>query len=159
MRRSKQRWCFVLIVFVLGLIPLQAAGAARELSEEVLTHLTKGFAELSENRLAAAQEEFAKVIREDFDNPFANNNLAVIMEKQGKLPDAAAYLKVAAAFAGAYHQKIETLYLIGGVVAAAKPEKATGSQSQIAPLIAENRRKLADKMGVPLEDTGPPPEK
>ncbi len=145
------RWFLVILLF-LCLPSVGAAGPSRELSEEVWGHLAKGFDELSQNRPAAAQEEFAKVIREDFDNPFANNNLAVIMEKQGKLTDAMAYLKVAATLAGDYHQKVETLYLIGGVLAAVKPVKNSENQSQVVQVIADNRRKLAEKMGLPLED-------
>lgn len=152
------RW-FLVFLFVLCLASAEAAGASRELSEEVLAHLTKGFDELSQNRLAAAQEEFAKVIKEDFDNPFANNNLAVIMEKQGKLTDAVAYLKVAATSAGDYHQKVETIYLIGGVLAAVKPTKTDEPQSQVIQVIADNRRKLAEKMGLSPDDQEPAPEK
>lgn len=148
--------CLLIFLILLSFPAAGAEGPSRELSDAILARLAKGFDELSQNRLAAAQEEFAKVIREDFDNPFANNNLAVIMEKQGKLADALAYLKVAANFAGAYHQRVETLYLIGGVLAAVRPEKATAERSQIAQVIADNRRKLTEKMGLPPDDSPPP---
>ncbi len=158
-RRFRLLGWLLIFVIMFSFPAAQAAGASRELSDEILALLTKGFDELSQNHLTAAQEEFAKVIKQDFDNPFANNNLAVIMEKQGKLPDALAYLKVAATLASAYHQKVETIYLIGGVLAAVKPEKATDNRSQIAQVVADNRRKLAEKMGLPPEDQGPPLEK
>jgi len=111
----------LLAVLLLSPAPSPAAAASREVDEETQAYLTKGFELLAQNQLAAAQEQFALVIKKDFDNPFANNNLAVIMEKQGRWPDALAYLKVAEVQAGDYQQRIETLYLIGGVVAAVKP--------------------------------------
>lgn len=159
MRRFGPLCGLFMLLTMFGLTQALAGGEARTLSEELLTHLTKGFDELSLNRLASAQEEFAKVIRVDFDNPFANNNLAVIMEKQGKMADALAYLKVAETFAGAYHYKVETLYLIGGVLAALKPEKAAENQTQVAKIISDNKRKLIEKMGLAQEDLAPLPDK
>ena len=35
--------------------------------------------------LTRPRPSIAKVIKIDFDNPYANNNMAVLMEKQGKL--------------------------------------------------------------------------
>uniref|UniRef100_UPI00404A99F5 tetratricopeptide repeat protein n=1 Tax=Desulfobacca sp. TaxID=2067990 RepID=UPI00404A99F5 len=156
MLRCQWLGCFLICCFLFSLPAVGAAASSRELSDAILARLTKGFDELSQNNLTAAQEEFAQVIREDFDNPFANNNLAVIMEKQGRLADALAYLKVAATFADAYHQKVETLYLIGGVLAAVRPDKANAMDSEIARVIAANRRNLADKMGLPPDDSSPP---
>lgn len=159
MLHCRRLGCLLIFWFMLSFPAAGAEGPARELSDATLARLAKGFDELSQNHLAAAQEEFAKVIREDFDNPFANNNLAVIMEKQGKLTDALAYLKVAATFAGAYYQKVETIYLIGGVLAAVRPEKATAERSQIAQVIADNRRKLTEKMGLAADESMPAAEK
>ena len=137
----------LLAVLLLSPAPSPAAAASREVDEETQAYLTKGFELLAQNQLAAAQEQFALVIKRDFDNPFANNNLAVIMEKQGRWPDALAYLKVAEVQAGDYQQRIETLYLIGGVVAAVKPEKAPAPQNQLAAIIAENKAKLMERLG------------
>ncbi len=147
MWRSMIWWGLVFWLAAAGGVPA-AESPSRELSEQVWQHLTKGIDELSQNRLSAAEEEFAKVIKLDFDNPFANNNLAAIMEKQGKFADAQAYLKVAATSAADYRQKVETMYLIGGVVAAVRPEKTVAPESQIAEIIAANMQKLAERLGV-----------
>jgi Tfp pilus assembly protein PilF len=151
-------WLYLAVGLLLWLAfsPSTAWGASRDLSEDILTYLSKGYEELAQNRLSAAQAEFAKVIQVDFDNPFANNNLAVIMEKQGRWQDALAYLKLAEKYAPDYLQQVETLYLIGGVVAAVKPEKAQAPQSQVASIIAENKRKLKERLGVADEAAGPP---
>ena len=64
------------------------------MSDEVFEMLAKGYKNLSQSKFDAAQAEYEKVIKIDFDNPYANNNLAVIMEKQGKLTDALTYLNI-----------------------------------------------------------------
>ena len=119
----------------------------RTMSDEVFEMLSKGYKNLSQSKFDAAQAEYEKVIKIDFDNPYANNNLAVIMEKQGKLTDAMTYLNIGEKFAAQYLNEVETVYLFGDVCAAVNPERATGEKSQIAQVIAENKKKLAEKMG------------
>jgi len=68
---------------------------------------------LPQSKFDAAQVEYEKVIKIDFDNPYANNNLAVIMEKQGKLTDAMTYLNIGEKFAAQYLYKVDTAYLFG----------------------------------------------
>jgi len=145
---NRRIWWIVIPVLLLSLAQSPSGVAGRELDEETQAQLTSGFELLARNNLAAAQEQFAQVIKRDFDNPFANNNLAAIMEKQGRWPDALAYLKVAEVQASEYPQRIETLYLIGGVVAAVKPEKAPAPQNQLAAIIAENKNKLMERLGL-----------
>ena len=58
-----------------------------------------------------------------------------------------AYLNIGKKLAEQYLYKVETAYLIGGVCAAADPEKATGEKSEIAKIITENQKKLTEKMG------------
>lgn len=119
----------------------------RVMSDEVMAALAKGFQQLSQSKFSEAQAEFEKIIRVDFDNPFANNNLAVLMEKQGRLLDAMAYLKIGAQAADQYLHKVETLYLIGGVCAAVNPEPAIEEKSPVAQIIAGNKKKLEEKLG------------
>ncbi len=154
-------WRHLAVGLILWLVfsPAAVLGASRDLREDILTYLIKGYEELAQNRLNEAQAEFAKVIQVDFDNPFANNNLAVIMEKQGKWQDALAYLKLAEKYAPDYLQRVETLYLIGGVVAAVKPEKALAPQSQLATIIGDNKRKLRERLGLADDAPGPPAAK
>ena len=61
------------------------------MGDDIFDMLTKGYNDLSQSKFNAAQTEFENVIKADFDNPYANNNLAVLMEKQGKLADAMTY--------------------------------------------------------------------
>lgn len=125
----------------------------RAMGDDVFAMLTKGGEALSQSNLAGAQAEFEKVIKADFDNPFANNNMAVLMEKQGKLTDAMTYLNIGDKFAGQYLNKVEKVYLIGGITAAVKPEKATTEESMIAQVIADNKKKITEKMEATSGDT------
>jgi tetratricopeptide (TPR) repeat protein len=140
----------LLVAVTIGLTGVVIAWAATEprtMSDEVFEILSKGYKNLPQSKFDAAQVEYEKVIKIDFDNPYANNNLAVIMEKQGKLTDAMTYLNIGEKFAAQYLYKVDTAYLFGDVCAAVNPEKATGEKSQIAQVIAENKKKLAEKMG------------
>ncbi len=124
-----------------------AAVEPRVMGDEIFDLLTKGYHDLSQSKFTAAQTEFENVIKADFDNPYANNNMAVLMEKQGKLTDAMTYLNIGEKFAGQYVYKVETAYLIGGVGAAVNPEKDTAEKSMVAQVIADNKKKLAERMG------------
>jgi hypothetical protein len=124
-----------------------AALEPRTMSDEVLELLAKGYKSLSQSKFDAAQADYEKVIKIDFDNPYANNNLAVIMEKHGKLTDAMTYLNIGEKLAAQYVNKVDTAYVFGNVCAAVNPEKAAGETSEIAPVIAANKKKLAEKMG------------
>lgn len=119
----------------------------RVMDDEVFAMLSKGFKDLTQSKFDAAQSEYEKIIKSDFDNPYANNNMAVLMEKQGKLIEAMTYLNIGKKFAEQYFYKVDTAYLIGGVGAAVNPEKATGEKSEIAQIITENQKKLTEKMG------------
>lgn len=140
-----------LLLAMIGLAAVaQGALAGPEpkvMSAEVLEMLSRGYKDLTQSKFDAAQAEYAKVIKIDFDNPYANNNMAVLMEKQGKLPDAMMYLDIGIKLADNYLNKVDTAYLFGDVCAAVNPQRETGGKSQIAQVIADNKKKLAEKMG------------
>jgi hypothetical protein len=75
------------------------------------------------------------------------------MEKQGRLQDAMTYLNIAEKMAGQYLYKVETLYLIGGVCAAVNPEKVPMENSGIAQVIADNKKKLEEKLAPKTSET------
>ena len=124
-----------------------AAVEPRVMSDDLFDRLTKGSNDLSQIKFNAAQAEFENVIKADFDNPYANNNMAVLMEKQGKLTDAMTYLNIGEKVAEQYLYKVDTAFLIGGVCAAVNPEKTTAEKSPIAQVIADNKKKLAERIG------------
>ena len=117
-----QRLRLYILLVIIGLAAVaQGALAGAEpkvMSDEVLEMLSRGYKDLTQSKFEAAQAEYAKVIKKDFDNPYANNNMAVIMEKQGKLTDAMMYLNIGIKLADQYLNKVETAYLFGGVCAA-----------------------------------------
>ncbi len=124
------------------LVPAQP----RPMAEDVFTPIAKGYDLLREGKLEAAQYEFETALKRDRYNPFALNNLAAIREQQGRLPDALAFLVDAQANAKDYYDKVEQTCFVGGLCAAIKPVKITGPTSTIAGVIAENLKKLQDKM-------------
>jgi hypothetical protein len=133
---------------IVGFAVVALAGVEpRVMSDDLLNIITKGFNDMSQSKFSEAQVEFEKVIKVDFDNPYANNNLAVLMEKQGKLLDAMTYLNIGGKVAGQYLYKLDTVYLIGGICAAVNPEKTTTENSMIAQVIADNKKKLEEKLG------------
>jgi hypothetical protein len=154
-----------LIKFFLVLATIAVAGFAmaavepRVMGDGLFDSLTKGYNHLSQSKFNAAQAEFETVIKADFDNPYANNNLAVLMEKQGKLTDAMTYLNIGEKFAEQYLYKVDTAFLIGGVCAAVNPEKMTAEKSSVAQVIADNKKKLAERMGSKPAETPKKPGK
>jgi hypothetical protein len=142
---------FIKITLLLACIGLAGSAWAglepRVMSDELFDSLAKGYQNLSQSKFNDAQTEFEKVIKVDFDNPYANNNLAVLMEKQGKILDAMTYLNIGEKVAELYLYKVDAVYLIGGVCAAVNPEKATTEKSPIAQIIADNKKKLEEKLG------------
>ncbi|AEB10436.1 tetratricopeptide repeat protein [Desulfobacca acetoxidans] len=124
-----------------------AAAQPRQMGDDIFTPLFQGYEFMSKGKYDAAQVEFEKVIKADFYNPYANNNMAVLMEKQGKMQDAMTYLTNAEKYADQYLYKVDQVCLIGGLCSAVKPEKTTTPKSTISGVIADNKKKLAAKMG------------
>ena len=87
------------------------------------------------------------------------NNLAAIEEKKGKLKDAVAYLEGATMYAKDYLDKVEQTCFVGGLCNAVKPVQILGTESAIAPIVAENLKKLKEKVAatpMPPEPSTPP---
>jgi hypothetical protein len=145
---------FLAIISLAGSAMTALAGPEpRVMNDEIFDALARGYQNLSQSKFNDAQAEFEKVIKVDFDNPYANNNLAVLMEKQGKLVDAVTYLNIGGKVADHYLYQVATVYLLGGVCAAVNPEKATTDKSPVAQVIADNQKKLEEKLGVKPAET------
>jgi tetratricopeptide (TPR) repeat protein len=131
----------------------QPAPQIQAMSEDILTPLRLGYKFMKEGKYDAAQMEFEKVIKRDTYNPYANNNLAAIMERSGKLQEALTYLDSAQKNITQYPYRVsDQVCFTGGICTAVMPEKmpskdkkATGSD--IATVVAENMAKLKNKMG------------
>ncbi len=128
------------------LLTAPALAQPRPMDQDVFTPLTKGYALMREGKYDAAEYEFKAALKRDRYNPFALNNLAVLQEKEGKLKDALAYLTDAQEHAAEYYNKVEQTCFIGGLCAAIRPKKDVGQTSTVAPVIAENIKKLKAKM-------------
>ena len=124
-----------------------AMAQPRPLTEDIVTPLSLGYDELKAGNTEVAQYQFEKVLKGDPDNPYALNNLAVILERQGKFKEAMAYLLQAETHAGDYLQKPDEICDIGGICMAIKPSRLSGGESSIAPLVHGNINLLKIKIG------------
>ena len=137
-----------------------ASAQPRPMAEDVFTPIALGYEELRQNHYDAAEYQFKIALERDRYNPFALNNLAAIAEKRGKIKDAYAFLSEAGTHAKEYFNKLEQTCFVGGLCAAVKPKKEVGTESYIAPIIADNMKKLEPKFkALPPEPTAPPAEK
>jgi tetratricopeptide (TPR) repeat protein len=141
------------LAVILGILLLTPT---RMMEENVFTPLVKGYDFLAQGNYEAAKNEFRKAVEWDPSNPFALNNLAVLLEKEGKLNDALANLKNAMTHADAYKDQTERTCLVGGLCMAVKPKRGLGPTSSIAPIIQENIKMLEEKIG--QAKTLPPPQ-
>jgi tetratricopeptide (TPR) repeat protein len=147
------------LAVILGILLLTPA---KMMEENVFTPLAKGYDFLAQGNYAAAQNEFRKAVEWDSSNPFALNNLAVLLEREGKLDDALANLKRAMAYADAYKDQTERTCFVGGLCMAVKPKRGLGPTSSIAPIVQENIRMLQEKIAqtkTPTPPEAPPPMK
>lgn len=148
----------VVALLVMGLaVTVQAQ--PRPMAEDVFTPLAKGYDMLREGKYEAAEFQFKTALSRDTRNPFALNNLAAIEEKKGKLKDAVAYLEGATMYAKDYLDKVEQTCFVGGLCNAVKPVQILGTESAIAPIVAENLKKLKEKVAatpMPPEPSTPP---
>jgi len=158
------RTCVILLVvaalflFVASPVLAQPKGGAL-MAEDVFTPIAKGYDLVRDGKYDAAKYEFETAVKRDRHNPFALNNLAVLEERAGKLNDALANLKDATTHAAAYKDKVVQTCFVGGGCLAVKPVRAAADKSEIAPIIAENIKKLEAKMAAqkPPAPAGSPP--
>jgi Flp pilus assembly protein TadD len=143
-------------VLVLSSLTLAQPKGGKMMEEDVSTPLAKGYEFLQEGKYEAAKYEFGKAAERDSLNPFALNNLAALLEREGKLNDALANLKDAATHAAEYKDKVVQTCFVGGLCTAVKPAREMGPTSTIAPIIQENIQKLQNKIA--QTKTPPPPK-
>ncbi|RLA87728.1 MAG: hypothetical protein DRG58_10025, partial [Deltaproteobacteria bacterium] len=157
MREWRTHWGLAILgaVFLFLALSLPSGAKPQAMSEEIFTRLINGYAFMQGGRYDAAQLEFEKVIKAEVHNPFANNNLAVIMERQGKMPEALAYLKQGAVHAEDYYNQLQQICFPGGLCHAVRPIKELGQKSAVAPIIRENINRLeAQIASQPADTTG-----
>ncbi|MFP3867346.1 MAG: tetratricopeptide repeat protein [Desulfobacteraceae bacterium] len=148
--RSKARFWLLTLLGMTGLtliIVCLALAQPRPMAEDILTPLSLGYDEMKAGNTEAAQYQFEKVLKGDPDNPYALNNLAVILERQGKFKEAMAYLLQAETHAKDYLQKPDEICDIGGICMAIKPSRLASGESSIAPLVHGNINLLKIKIG------------
>jgi hypothetical protein len=119
-------------------------GALMEMDS--FTPIALGYDLIREGKYEAAKAQFATAVKRDKFNPFALNNMAVLEEREGKLNDALANLKDATTHANEYLDKVTQTCFAGGGCLAVKPLRELGEKSSIAPIIAENIKKLQAKI-------------
>ncbi|MFZ5451007.1 MAG: tetratricopeptide repeat protein [Thermodesulfobacteriota bacterium] len=145
----------ICLILMADLAPAQP----RPMAEDVYTPIAQGYDFLQAGNYQAAERAFETALKRDRYNPFALNNLAALREKQGHLQEALAYLVDAQLNAKDYLDKVQQTCFVGGLCAGVKPLKKVGATSAIATVIAENLKKLQDKMAknpLPPKPSTPP---
>lgn len=137
----------VAVVSLLLAIPVlaQPKGGAM-MGDDVYPPIVKGYDLIRDGKYEAARYEFLTAVKKDPNNPFALNNLAVLDEQAGKLNDAMAFLQQATLHAAEYKDKVVQTCFVGGGCMATKPVRGVAEKSEIAPIVAENIKKLQAKM-------------
>ncbi len=118
------------------------------MAEDVFTPLNRGYDFMSQGKYDLAKAEFEKVIKADRYNPYANNNLAAIAEREGQTQVALGYLKTAMEKVGQYPYRVASQVCFpGGLCTAVKPlkEYTTTTGTSIAAVIGDNIKKLSKK--------------
>jgi tetratricopeptide (TPR) repeat protein len=153
MRYQRKRAVYVLVnllvIVSFSLVCSLAMAQPRPMTEDIYTPLARGYGLMADGKYELAKKEFEKVIQSDPDNPYANNNLAAIAEREGKLKQALGYLNAAAAKADQYPYKIsKQVCFPAGLCTAIKPEReyTTTTGTSIAAVIGDNISKLQKKM-------------
>lgn len=139
----------LLVIVILGMLCSLAMAQPQPLAEDIYTPLARGYDFMADGKFDLAKKQFETVIKSDPYNPYANNNLAAIAEREGKLKEALGYLDRAASKADQYPYKIsKQVCFPGGLCTAIKPERAytTTAGTSIAAVIGDNISKLSKKM-------------
>lgn len=144
----------VLSLFMALPVLAQIKGGAM-MTDDVYTPISKGYDLIRNGKYEAAKFEFQTAVKKDPNNPFALNNLAVLEEEAGKLNDAMAFLQQATLHAAEYKDKITQTCFVGGGCMAVQPVRGVAEKSEIAPIVAENIKKLEAKMAA-AKAPGPP---
>ena len=118
------------------------------MAEDVYTPLNRGYDFMAAGQYDLAKKEFEKVIQNDRYNPYANNNLADIAEREGQPQVALGYLKTGMEKVAQYpYRTAKQVCFAGGLCTAVKPEKdATAKTGEsIAAVLGDNLKKLSEK--------------
>ena len=135
-----------LITFVAGVSLVVAQ--PQPMAEDIFTPLSQGYDLMAQGKYDLAKAQFEKVIKTDPYNPFANNNLAAIAEREGQPQVAMGYLKTAAEKVEQYPYRVATQVCFpGGLCTAVKPAKvySTTTGTSVAAVIGDNIKKMSEK--------------
>jgi tetratricopeptide (TPR) repeat protein len=135
-----------LITFFVGVAAVLAQ--PQPMTEDIYTPLSRGYDLMSKGTYDLAKVEFEKVIKADPYNPYANNNLAAIAEREGQPQVALSYLKTAMEKVDKYPYRVTSQVCFpGGLCTAVKPVKeyTTTTGPSIAAVIGDNIAKLSKK--------------
>ncbi len=127
----------ILLLF-LGL-SLAAAGPALAQGDAALAaKINAGYDLLEKGQYAQAQKVYEEVLKQHPDQPLALNNLASILCKEKKYPEALALLKRALPKAGGYKITLNRVCNVEGVCAAYPMSKDNSGQENLEDVIKSN---------------------
>lgn len=132
MKSKYGKVCLALLVLLL------AWTLGSRAQDQVTRLLVQGYDLLEEGKLDQARAIFEKILRQDFENPLALNNLAAIKVKEGKYREALAYLEQALPRARGYRVLVNKVCPVDGICLAFRPLEAVYGNQELAPLVQLN---------------------
>ncbi|MEW6388053.1 MAG: hypothetical protein AB1491_11105 [Thermodesulfobacteriota bacterium] len=138
----------IMAAFCLSLSVTPVIAQPQPMAEDIYTPLNRGYDFMAAGQYDLAKKEFEKVIKADRYNPYANNNLAAIAEREGQPQVALGYLKAAMEKVTQYPYKVgKQVCFTGGLCTAVKPERDAASKTgeSIAAVIGDNIKKMSQK--------------
>lgn len=148
MMHKRMGFLALIALITLFACPLAVVAQPQPMAEDIFTPLNRGYDLMAAGKYDLAKTEFEKVIKIDPYNPFANNNLAAIAEREGQPQVALGYLKTAAEKVEKYPYRVaQQVCFPGGLCTAIKPIKkyTTTTGTSVAAIIGDNIKKLSQK--------------
>ena len=138
----RQSWQLVVLAAALGLVLAGPVWADAGLTKM----LVESYDLLEAGKLAEAQKIYEQILKQDPGNPLALNNLGAIKVKEGKLPEALAYLTQALERAQGYKIKVNRVCDMQGLCLAFRPLEAVYGDQDLAPLVQLNLSLVKGKL-------------
>ena len=133
---QRQSWQLIVLGAALA---LALAGPVRAQTGPGLTKmLVDSYDLLEAGKLAEAEKIYQQILKQDPGNPLALNNLGAIKAKEGKLPEALAFLSQALDRAQGYKIKVNRVCDMQGLCLAFRPLEAVYGDQDLAPLVQLN---------------------
>jgi Flp pilus assembly protein TadD len=134
MRRS---WLIVTAMMI-GLLLTWSGAVLAQGDGKLMQRLVESYDLLEAGQLDRAKAVYQEILKQSPGNPLALNNLAYIMVKEKKFPEALKYLEQALPRAKGYKVRINRVCEADGICLAFRPAQEVYGEQDLAPLVQLN---------------------